>query len=91
MSYKDYPLSADTTPEAEQVLFDLLGKKTPAEKLQMVSRMNSTVRSLARAGLRARYPSENDLQLKFRLAELLYGIDVANKIALRLAVSLPNE
>jgi hypothetical protein len=36
-SYKDYRLSSDTTPESEAILFELLGKKSPAEKLKMVS------------------------------------------------------
>ena len=80
MSYKDYPISADTTPEAEAVLFDLLAKKTPAEKLQMVSRMNATVRALALSGLRERHPYEDAAQLKIRLAELLYGSAVASEL-----------
>jgi len=90
-SYKDYRLSADTSPEAEEVLFALLGKKSSAEKLHMVSQMIATVRTLAMSGLRQRYPNESDLQLKIRLAELLYGADAAEKIAQRLKECRPDE
>lgn len=83
-SYKDYRLSSDTTPEAEVLLFELLGKKSPAEKLQMVGRISATVRTLATSGLRERYPDDSDRQLKIRLVELLYGADVAEKMAERL-------
>jgi 3-methyladenine DNA glycosylase AlkC len=79
-SYKDYRLSADTTEDAEQRFFELLQKKTPAEKLQMVSRMNATVRALSMSGLRERYPDESELLLKRRLAEMLYGAEVAERI-----------
>lgn len=79
-SYKDYRLSADTTEDAEKRFFELLQKKTPAERLQMVSRMNATARTLAMSGLRERYPDESELLLKHRLAEMLYGAEVAEEI-----------
>jgi hypothetical protein len=89
--YRDYPLSADTTPEAEAFLFQLLAKKSPAEKLQMVGRMNASVRELAMSGLRERHPQDSELQLKIRLAELLYGKQLADAIAQRLNHSQSNE
>ena len=73
MSYKDYQLSSDTTPRAREVLFRMLMKKSPLEKLAMVSQMNATVRTFALSGLRDRYRDDTELQLKVRLAELLYG------------------
>lgn len=85
---KDDTLLRDTSPETEALLIQLLAKKSPAEKLQMVSKMNATVRSLAMSGLRERHPAESDLQLKVRLAELLYGSDIAKIIAERLNVEV---
>lgn len=90
-SYKDYRLSSDTTPEAEELLFELLAKKSPAEKLQMVCQSSATMRTLAMSGLRERYPQDTNFQLKIRLAELLYGADAAKEIAVRLASIQPNE
>lgn len=80
MSYKDYRMSADTSEESEAVYFKLLSKKAPFEKLQMVSQMNAAVRSLTMNGLRERHPGESELQLKVRLAELLYGQEIAERI-----------
>jgi hypothetical protein len=83
-TYKDYRLSSDTTPEAEQFLFGQLAKKSAAEKLQMVCQMNASVQVLAMTGLRERYPHETDRQLKFRLAELVYGREIVDRVAQRL-------
>jgi hypothetical protein len=85
---KDDRLLDDTSPEAKELVVQLLAKKSPAEKLQMVSKINATVRSLAMSGLRERHPAESDFQLKVRLAELLYGPDIAMIIAERLNVEV---
>ncbi|HEY9711934.1 MAG TPA: hypothetical protein V6C72_00615 [Chroococcales cyanobacterium] len=84
MSNKDSPISRDTSPEAEDFLFRELAKRTPAEKLAMVSQMTTTVRTLALAGLRDRYPEDTEEGLKIRLAEQLYGADFARALAQRL-------
>lgn len=80
-SYDDYRLSSDTSPETERLLFQLLAQKSPAERLQMVSKSTIMMQSLSLSGLRERYPEDTDVQLKIRLAELLHGKDVARKIA----------
>jgi len=83
-SYKDYRLSPDTTPAAEELLFELLAKKTPAEKLRMLCQASAAMRTLAMTGLCERYPNETSQQRRVKLAALLYGEDVASKIAKRL-------
>ena len=90
-SYKDYPLSPDTTPEAENLLFELLAKKSPAEKVEMVCQMSATIRTLAMSGLRDRHPAASEAELKVRLAQLLYGDDVAQNIGERLRNSDRHE
>jgi len=90
-SYRDYPISPDTSPEAEKVLFDLLAKKSAAEKLEMVCQMSATMRTLAMSGLRDRHPNDTELELKIRLAELLYGADIAAKIAEKLNIPPRHE
>lgn len=84
MSYKDYKLSSDTTPAAEELIFKLLAKKSAAERLQMVCQTSAAMRALAMNGLRQRYPQDSEAQLKVRLAELLYGAEVAAAVAERL-------
>ena len=73
-------LSADTHPEAERVQIELL-RRTPAwSKLQMVSEMNQTVRTLALSGLRQRFPHATDAELRRRLADLWLGEELAARV-----------
>ncbi len=70
-------LFSDTRPEAEAVLIGLLRQAPPWRKLHMVSQLNRTVRTLALAGLRQRYPQATPQELRRRLADLLLGPDLA--------------
>jgi len=83
--YKGYnenmsALFPDTRPDAEAVLIRLLREAPPWRKLEMVDQLNQTVKLLALAGLRQRYPTENDALLHRRLAGLLLGEDLAGKV-----------
>jgi hypothetical protein len=72
-------LFRDTRPEAELVLIELMRQASPARKLYMVGQMNQTLRELALAGLRQRYPDETPERLRRRLADLLLGPELAAK------------
>lgn len=49
-------------------------------KLSLVGEMNQTVRTLALAGLRQRYPNDTLTQRQRRLADLLLGLELAKKV-----------
>ena len=70
-------LFPDTSPAAQRVLIDRLRSLPPWRKLRMVADMNATVRQLALAGLRERYPEAGPDELRRRLADLLLGADLA--------------
>ncbi len=72
-------LAADTHPEAERVLVELLRRASPARKVAMVLSANRTARALAMAGLRERYPGESPARLQRRLADLWLGPELAAK------------
>ena len=72
-------LFPDTRPEAEAVLIRLLREAPSWRKLEMVDQLNQSVKLLALAGLRQRYPGENEGRLQRRLADLLLGEDLACK------------
>jgi hypothetical protein len=72
-------LFSDTSPEAEEFLLSLLREAPGWRKLQMVSQMNATVRTLAISGLRKRHPKAGPEELHRRLAGLLLGEDLATK------------
>lgn len=73
-------LFSDTDPQAETVLVALLRQAAPARKLAMVGELNATVRTLAQAGLRQRFPNASNAELQRRLADLLLGVDLATQV-----------
>jgi hypothetical protein len=70
----------DTPPETERVFFAMLREMPPWRKLEMVAQLNQTVRELALSGLRERYPQANDAELRRRLADLVLGAELAEKV-----------
>ncbi len=91
MSYQDYPLSMDTSPEAEAFLFEELAKKSSADKVRMIGQASATMRKMAMIGLRQRNPDATERELKIKFIELLYGSALASEFAKRLTVSHNNE
>jgi hypothetical protein len=71
---------SDTRPEAVQIKLNLLRQASPARKLALLGEMNQTVKLLALAGLKSRYPDETPEQLRRRLADLLLGPELALKV-----------
>ena len=70
-------LSSDTTPEIEAVLLARMRNASGLEKWRMVAELNASVRMLALAGLRQRYPQASEAELRRRLAGLLLGEELA--------------
>lgn len=56
-------------------------RQAPAwRKMALVDQMNQTVRNLAMAGLRQRYPQDSPSQRRRRLADLVLGADLAARV-----------
>ena len=73
-------LSSDTAPEIEAIQIEYL-RQTPAHrKLAQVSQMTRAVQALALAGLRQRYPNDTPAQRQRRLADLLLGAALSQRI-----------
>jgi hypothetical protein len=47
---------SDTHPEIAKIHRDMLRKTSPARRLEMMGQLSQTVKELALAGLRSRYP-----------------------------------
>ena len=73
-------LSADTHPKMEALQIELWRQASPTRKMEMMAQLNASVRLLAAAGLRARYPNAGEAELRRRLADLLLGEDLARKV-----------
>ncbi len=69
--------SPDTSPEAEQVLIELLRGIPAWRKLRMVEDTNRSVKDLLMAGLRERFPKDPPAVLRRRLADLWLGTELA--------------
>jgi hypothetical protein len=70
-------LSLDTDPEIEKLQIEGLRQMPPWRKVALLCDMNRTLRCLALAGLRQRYPEDSPAQRQRRLADLILGPDVA--------------
>ncbi len=70
-------LSSDTSLETERLQMRGLRQMPPWRKLALVGEMNQTVRALALAGLRQRYPEDTAAARRRRLADLLLGPELA--------------
>lgn len=72
------PLS-DTHPEIARRQIEHLRQMPAWRKLELVADMTETVKSLALAGLRQRYPNDTPAQQRRRLADLLLDPELALK------------
>jgi len=70
----------DTTPEVEAIQFAFYRTAPTWKKLEIVSQLNRMARTLALSGLRERHPNATAEELRFQLAELLYGAEIAEKM-----------
>ena len=70
----------DTSPEVERFQIRLLRAMPPGRKLVLVADLWATMKALAVAGVRARYPHASEAEVRLRLAELLLGQELAHKV-----------
>lgn len=70
----------DTHPKMEALQIEHLRQSPAWRKMEMLVSLNASARELALAGLRLRYPSAGENELRRRLADLLLGNDLALKI-----------
>ena len=70
----------DTDAQAHRVHIDLMRRATGWRKLQLADQLHQSLRTLALAGLRARFPQESPEELRRRLADLLLGAELAERV-----------
>jgi hypothetical protein len=74
------PLADDTSVDAARHQIELWRGMTPAQKLALVSSASDSVRTLALAGLRQRYPLASEREIFLRLAVLRLGCRLAMEV-----------
>jgi hypothetical protein len=70
----------DTEPVAQRRYVELLAAQSPPARLRRAVSLSRTVRQLALTGLRSRHPDADPVELQARLADLLYGRAVAERL-----------
>lgn len=72
----------DTSPDAQRKYYELLREISPRRRLEMCVSLSECVRQLALAGIReaAGGVSLSEAELRWRLAERLYGREVAVRV-----------
>ncbi len=73
-------LFSDTHPKMEALQIQLWREASPTRKMHMVAQLNAAVRLLAMAGLRERFPEASEAELRYRLAVLYLGEEMARKV-----------
>jgi hypothetical protein len=73
-------LFSDTHPKMEALQIQLWRQASPTRKMNMLAQLNASARVLALAGLRSRFPQAGDGELRFKLAVLLLGEELAQKV-----------
>ena len=71
---------SDTHPKMEALQIQLLRQATSAQKLNILVELNATARMLAVIGLRSQYPRASEIEIQRRLASLLLGQELAQKV-----------
>jgi len=72
-------LSRDTSPAAEQVQLALFRAMSAYRKVELVSELRATARTLALAGLRRRYPAASEAELEWHWRTLTLGEDLTQR------------
>ena len=73
-------LHPDDDPRIEALQLARYRDASPAEKLRVFSALNRQARLMALAGLRLRHAGESPEQLRRRLADLLLGPELAERV-----------
>ncbi len=73
-------LFPDTDPRMEALQIQLWRQASPTRKMNMLAQLNASARLLAMSGLRSRFPEAREAELRFQLATLLFGEEIARKV-----------
>lgn len=73
-------LSSDTHPKMEALQIRLWREASPTRKMQALAQLNASAKTLALTGLRSRFPQASEAELRFKLAGLLLGDELARKV-----------
>jgi hypothetical protein len=73
-------MDQDTHPRQQARYIELLRAQSPKDRLLKAGALTEAVRYLAEVGIRERFPHADATEVRVRLAERIYGRDVALRL-----------
>ncbi len=73
-------LYSDTHSKMEALLIELWQQASPTRKMNMLAQLNASARILVMTGLRSQYPQASEAELRRKLADILLGKELAQKV-----------
>jgi hypothetical protein len=73
------PTAVDTSPEADAAQVEAYRRMGGTGRAQVMFRLCEMARQAAEAGIRARHPHYDDMQVRLALARLVYGDDLVRR------------
>lgn len=73
-------LSSDTHPAMEALQIRLIRQMPAWKKIAIVDSLNEAVKTLAISGIKERHPNATPEQVRYHLAELSLGAELARKV-----------
>ncbi len=77
--------SRDTPPDVEQMQIEGMRRFTPEQRFEMAAMLTRFTFSLSWEGLRRRYPDLHEDELRIVWCRLLYGPELAERVAAYIA------
>ena len=73
-------MALDTHPDAERVQIDLMRRTPVWRKMDLLAQLNQAARLFAISGLRQRHPGATEQEIRRRLADLILGEEMAERV-----------
>jgi hypothetical protein len=73
-------MALDTDPDAERVQIDLMRSTPVWRKMDLLAQLNEAARLFALSGLRRRHPGATEHEIRRRLANLILGAELAERV-----------
>jgi hypothetical protein len=80
----DYGVVSDTSVEAAQVQYDLMGRAGPVRRFEMCREMTAGAIALSRRALARARPELSAIELSIEWIAIQYGTELADRVRRRL-------
>jgi hypothetical protein len=73
-------MEQDTHPRQQARYIELLRAQSPVDRLRKAAALTRAVRQMAVVGIRLHYPQADELEVRVRLTERIYGREAALRL-----------